>query len=241
MNESEGMAKFLDYQRSRVRIARATVFNLALAIPIGVPYLAIQTEVAPLSIVGFIVLGTLLMLLSFFASERIHAAWLGRLSDAYRIVCTGVGDQRVRNEVVAAVCYRVLGEDIEFLLVKTKDGKKWTFPKGHINTKKKERPWEAAGREAKEEAGAIGKPEKTPLTHYLYRTRSSKTAGQYRVQAYLLKVESQQPPEEAFRKPTWFSPSEACTRFAEGGREARHVKEHKRALRSALKRLKPPQ
>ncbi|MFQ5790929.1 MAG: hypothetical protein ACE5JI_10695 [Acidobacteriota bacterium] len=85
MKESEGMAKFLDYQRSRVRVARATVFNLALTILIGVLYLAVHKEGDP-GFVAIVVLLGLLMLLSLFASERIHAAWLGRLCDAYEIL-----------------------------------------------------------------------------------------------------------------------------------------------------------
>ena len=36
MKDSDGIAKFLDYQRSRFRIARATAFNLFVTILVGV-------------------------------------------------------------------------------------------------------------------------------------------------------------------------------------------------------------
>ncbi|MFQ5790928.1 MAG: NUDIX domain-containing protein [Acidobacteriota bacterium] len=144
----------------------------------------------------------------------------------------------MRTKVVAAICYRQRGEDVEFLLVRTKSGRKWTFPKGHIKRREREKPWEAAAREAREEAGVMGKPARSPLAHYLYRAGPSKAPGEYLVAAYLLKVESQHRPEEAFRQPTWFSPRNACASLAEGGRETRYVTEHQRVLKSALGQLK---
>ncbi len=39
------------------------------------------------------------------------------------------------QRLVAAVCYRRRNGDIEFLIVRTKGGKYWTFPKGHIKKK----------------------------------------------------------------------------------------------------------
>jgi 8-oxo-dGTP pyrophosphatase MutT (NUDIX family) len=54
---------------------------------------------------------------------------------------------------VAAVCFRRQGSAVEFLLVNTNGGNKWTFPKGctdaHLSHS------QAAKREAEEEAGAL--------------------------------------------------------------------------------------
>ena len=55
---------------------------------------------------------------------------------------------------VAAVCYRRVNSHAEFLLVHTNGGSKWTFPKGAPEPRLSHS--QAAEREAKEEAGAIG-------------------------------------------------------------------------------------
>lgn len=87
MHRSDGMSRFLDYQRSRWRIARATVLNVALAGVAGACYLAVRESwywlFAPLA--GALVL----MPITYFAGTRIQEAWIERLSDAYRIVRVG--------------------------------------------------------------------------------------------------------------------------------------------------------
>src|ERR1700757_4863819 len=55
---------------------------------------------------------------------------------------------------VAAICYRWRGPGVEFLLVNTNGGGKWTFPKGAPEARLSHS--QAAEREAQEEAGAIG-------------------------------------------------------------------------------------
>ena len=55
---------------------------------------------------------------------------------------------------VAAVCYRRVNSHLEFLLVHTNGGNKWTFPKGAPEPRLSHS--QAAEREAREEAGAIG-------------------------------------------------------------------------------------
>ena len=52
---------------------------------------------------------------------------------------------------VAAVCYRKRGTAVEFLLVNTNGGNKWTFPKGSPEARLSHS--QAAEREASEEAG----------------------------------------------------------------------------------------
>src|SRR5579864_5330227 len=65
---------------------------------------------------------------------------------------------------VAAICYRRRGTAIEFLLVNTNGGSKWTFPKGSTDPRLSHS--QAAEREAVEEAGAIGTIE--PRHFHLY-------------------------------------------------------------------------
>ena len=84
MHESEGMTRFLDYQRSRWRITRATIVNLAVLGVAGALYLGLQVAwywlFVPLA--GALVL----IAITYFAGVRIQEAWVERLSDAYGIV-----------------------------------------------------------------------------------------------------------------------------------------------------------
>src|ERR1044071_5687660 len=87
---------------------------------------------------------------------------------AYRIVTGGrMGSARVAKSLplqVAAVCYRRRGPEIEFLLVNTNGGSKWTFPKGAPEPSMSHS--QAAEREAWEEAGVHGEIE--PRHFHLY-------------------------------------------------------------------------
>jgi len=56
---------------------------------------------------------------------------------------------------VAAVCYRIKGDDLEFLLVRTRSGR-WTFPKGGVDGDATNA--DAAAREAYEEAERLVSP-----------------------------------------------------------------------------------
>jgi len=86
MEASDGLTRFLDYQRSRWRIARATVLNLAIAGPAAALYLGVGTnlhrawELVPLAC------ALLLIPVTYFAGVRIQDAWVARLVDAYKIV-----------------------------------------------------------------------------------------------------------------------------------------------------------
>jgi hypothetical protein len=88
MKESDGIAKFIDYQRSRVRIARGTLFNLVLALPVAIAYLLVWRR-EPMWISAVAVLGIILTAATLLAAERIHQANLKRLRDAYRLVRSG--------------------------------------------------------------------------------------------------------------------------------------------------------
>ena len=62
---------------------------------------------------------------------------------------------------VAAVCYRRRGPSVEFLLVNTNGGGKWTFPKGDPESSLSH--GQAAEREAWEEAGVRGSYRASPF------------------------------------------------------------------------------
>ena len=137
---------------------------------------------------------------------------------------------------MAAVCYRKRGRAIEFLLVMTRDGHRWTFPKGHVE--EGETPRDAVAREAREEAGVDGAVEDHPFAYYAYPAWPP--GSETLIAAYLLLVDSQTVPAERERRrqPTWFDPAVARTKLAEGRREPRYVAEHARVLDAALARLR---
>jgi 8-oxo-dGTP pyrophosphatase MutT (NUDIX family) len=137
---------------------------------------------------------------------------------------------------VAAVCYRRVGQSVEFMLVRTTGGNHWTFPKGHVEAG--EAPWAAAQREALEEAGVRGGIESTPLTLYPHEKHTSGgRAVELTVAAYLLHVESEADTPEPGRDPTWFPPEQAKQKLAEN-RRPQYQQAFSRVIDEACKRLK---
>src|SRR5215472_922750 len=111
---------------------------------------------------------------------------------------------------VAAVCYRRRGSAIEFLLVNTNGGNKWTFPKG--STEPRLSHSQAAEREAAEEAGAIGTIEPRHFHLYIHSKGvfwQPSGVREFVVKAFLMEVTHTQRPSEPSRNPTWFTPEEA--------------------------------
>ena len=138
---------------------------------------------------------------------------------------------------VAAVCYRRRGAMVEFLLVNTNGGNKWTFPKGSTDARLSHS--QAAEREAAEEAGAIGTIE--PRHFHLYIHSKGvfwQTGGvqEFVVKAFLMEVHQMRRPEEANRRPTWVSPEEAKRRLAKG-REVKYSNELEAVIDRALERI----
>ena len=234
MKESDGISKFIDYQRTRVRIARATALNLLVATPVATVYAHQQSQSRTL-LGSVLAAGLLLALLAFFAAERISKAHEDRLSEAYLMLRR----QTILDEIAAAVCFRRAASDVQFLLVRTKGGKYWTFPKGHVKKKERDQPWEAARREATEESGAKGLVRQLPLAYYRYPAKAPKgiERAEYRVAAYLLEVTEPLGPHEADRQPTWCTPAQARARLAEGDREEAYVKEQQLVVDAALSAL----
>jgi 8-oxo-dGTP pyrophosphatase MutT (NUDIX family)/predicted alpha/beta hydrolase family esterase len=137
----------------------------------------------------------------------------------------------------AAACYRIRGNSLEFLLVRTTGGR-WTFPKGGIEAG--EMPHKAAEREAQEEAGAIGTISALPLGAYLHVKREFEPTGghQFAVWLFPLEVTGQLKPESDKRTPTWFSAEEAKTHLSED-RDARYSREMHRMIDLGVQQLAP--
>lgn len=138
---------------------------------------------------------------------------------------------------VAAVCYRRSGETVEFLLVNTNGGGKWTFPKGAPERSLSHS--QAAAREAWEEAGAKGLIEPRHFHLYLYAKGVFwKTPGvrEFVVKAFLMEVEETGFPCESDRNPSWFPPDQARKILAKG-REVKYAREMQSAIDRALEEI----
>jgi 8-oxo-dGTP pyrophosphatase MutT (NUDIX family) len=122
-------------------------------------------------------------------------------------------------EQVAAVCYRVHTGVIEFLLVRTRGGQRWTFPKGSAEPGLTHA--QAAALEAFEEAGVHGRIEEAAFARYRRmrgngENHASRPDETVVVNAYLCEVLRLSPPQEFKRDRTWFSVEEARRRLREG-------------------------
>ena len=129
---------------------------------------------------------------------------------------------------VAAVCYRRRGPSVEFLLVNTNGGNKWTFPKGSPEP-----------RISHSQAAERRKPPKRPAPsgaieprHFHLYIHSKGVFWQpggvqeYVVKAFLMEIHQLRRADEPMRHPTWFSPEEARERLAKG-REVKYAHELK--------------
>ena len=138
---------------------------------------------------------------------------------------------------VAAVCYRRRGPPVEFLLVNTNGGNKWTFPKGDPELSLSHR--KAAEREAWEEAGVQGTLDSRHLCLYIHSKGVFwKPPGvrEYVIKAFLLEVRRQESPEETTRNPTWFSADEAKNILAKG-REVKYARELQTVIDRAVEKI----
>jgi len=141
---------------------------------------------------------------------------------------------------VAAVCYRRRDNAVEFLLVNTNGGNKWTFPKGCTDSHLSHA--QAAEREAAEEAGAFGTIEPRHFHLYIHSKGVFWRAGgvqEFVVKAFLLEVRETRSADEPLRNPTWFSPEDAKRRLAKG-REVKYAHELEIVIDRALERIQFP-
>ena len=139
----------------------------------------------------------------------------------------------MRRQQAAAVCYRQIGDSVEFLLVLTNSGK-WTFPKGCIDVRGTGR--ETALREALEEAGAVGDIAQEPFCRYIHGKGVFWKRGgleKVLVRAYLMEVLFTVLPSEKLRNPTWFSATNAKLQLCRG-REEKYQRELEAVIDEAL-------
>jgi len=135
---------------------------------------------------------------------------------------------RSGTPVAAAVpVRRRTGGEVEFLLVRTSHGDRWTFPKGRVE--RGESMSEAAAREAREEAGIVGTVLPEPLGVYRY---ASPRNGSDDVTAFLLEVRRDGLRAESGRDPVWLSRDAALERLVQG-RENGYGEAMSRILRAA--------
>src|ERR1700722_13577350 len=151
-----------------------------------------------------------------------------------------MGSARVSKSLplqVAAVCFRRRGNAVEFLLVNTNGGNKWTFPKGSPEARLSHS--QAAEREAAEEAGAIGTIEPRHFHLYIHSKGVFWLPGgvqEFVVKAFLMEVHQLRPADEPDRNPTWLKPEEARNRLAKG-REVKYAREMEAVIDRALEHL----
>jgi len=133
-----------------------------------------------------------------------------------------------RTKVAAAVpVRRRAAGGLEFLLVRTSSGGRWTFPKGTVE--RGESMSEAAAREAGEEAGVTGRVGSEPLGIYRY---APSRHGFDDVTAFLLEVERDGLRAETGREPTWLGFEAARSRLVQG-RDPGYGEPMERILRAA--------
>ena len=141
------------------------------------------------------------------------------------------------REQVAAVCYRIDDGRLEFLLVQTRRGGRWTFPKGGVEPALTRS--QSAALEALEEAGVHGSIEEAPFARYATQEQAvgrNAPRNEPMIAAYLCAVAWRTSPHEANRKPTWFSPEKAKKRLAQL-RERRFAQELCRVVDRAVMRV----
>lgn len=136
------------------------------------------------------------------------------------------------------MCYRVRSGEIEFLLVRTRGSRRWTFPKGSAEPGLT--PAEAAALEAFEEAGVHGRMERASFARYISRKRGKAKANLLRketvIKAHLCEVLRLSKPKEPGRNRTWFSAQEAKSRLGKG-RDSRGAAEFAHILEKAVSRI----
>ncbi|MGI3163247.1 NUDIX hydrolase [Pseudooceanicola sp. 200-1SW] len=115
-----------------------------------------------------------------------------------------------------ALCYRIVKDKPQILLITSRGTKRWILPKGW--PMKSRTPGKAALREAYEEAGVIGRVSETSLGLFPYMKAVEGGADLacvgivYPVHVRLLKAEY---PEAGERKRKWFSRKKAARAVAE--------------------------
>jgi 8-oxo-dGTP pyrophosphatase MutT (NUDIX family) len=114
---------------------------------------------------------------------------------------------------VAALPIRNKNGQLQVLLVTTRASGAWIIPKGGRSRKLDDAA--AAAREAREEAGVVGRVKSPPVGKYRHQRRG----GSHEVAVYELHVSSQRRewPECRIRKRRWVTVVEACNLTSQPG------------------------
>lgn len=152
------VSRFIEFQRSQLRVARATAVNTACGLVAWTLFILVRTDVAGSARgAGALVAGELLalvLLVSAYASHHwISESHERRVRDVLDMV-----DAENQGPAVALVAVRTQDGGPLFCLVRTAPrrgaiGRRWVFPKGRIKGKDKGDLRRTAAREAAEEAG----------------------------------------------------------------------------------------
>lgn len=116
-------------------------------------------------------------------------------------------------EQAAALCCRIGdGGELEILLISSRDTGRWVLPKGYVE--RDETSCTAALREAREEAGIVGKVRRKALGTYSYIKDAARRLD---VAVHVLKVERETEDyrERLQRRKAWVMPAEAATMVSE--------------------------
>ncbi len=128
----------------------------------------------------------------------------------------GQPGRKGRNVQYGALAWRDTGDGKEVLLVTSRDTGRWVIPKGW--PMKNRTPWDAAAREAFEEAGVKGQVEQVATGAFSYLKRLSRWRERMvEVKVFRLEVERELEdwPERRQRQRAWLSPAEAAARVDE--------------------------
>jgi len=116
-----------------------------------------------------------------------------------------------------ALPYRVsTGSRAEFMLVTSRETRRWIIPKGW--PKKGKSPHHSAAREAFEEAGVVGAVGRRPVGSFSYEKRLKNGGSvecEVRVFPLEVKRQNKQWPEKQERRVKWLSASEAAEKVKE--------------------------
>nr|WP_245453436.1 NUDIX hydrolase [Aquibium carbonis] len=117
---------------------------------------------------------------------------------------------------VAALPWRETEKGVEVMLITSRDTGRWVLPKGWPEAG--EMRWEAALREAGEEAGLVGTMSDQEIGRYIYgKNLKSGLEQRCEVHVFPLKVEKVEShwPEKGQRQRKWFKPSIGASRVRE--------------------------
>ncbi len=125
-------------------------------------------------------------------------------------------NERAFRAQVAALPVRSAADGgLEVLLITSRETRRWVIPKGWPMKDRKD--YQAAAREALEEAGISGRVRKRPLGAYTYRKRLVGRVEPCRVMVYVLRVDEERVTwrERDQRTRQWFKPDDAADNVEE--------------------------